>query len=90
MKQKTIAQILGHDFKKNAYLRLYDSNGNWIYFEDSDGSWAKYGYDSNGNEIYFETSDGFCHKYEYDSNGNETYFEDSDGMKRGVSKNIKN
>jgi hypothetical protein len=37
---------------------VYDSNGNEIYSEDSDGSWYKYEYDQNNNFIYYENSDG--------------------------------
>lgn len=75
---KTIAEQLKHDFSKGS-LHLYDSNGNEIYFENSDGYWAKYLYDSNGNEIYFEDSNGFWEKREFDSNGNVIYFETSNG-----------
>ena len=60
-------------------FRLYDSNGNVIYYENSNGFWLKREYDANGNEIYFENSNGFWGKYQYDDNGNEIYFEDSDG-----------
>ena len=38
--------------------RVYDSNGNRIYYEDSDGGWVKSEYDTNGNSIYYEDSDG--------------------------------
>jgi hypothetical protein len=55
---KTIAELLKHDFKKGS-LYLYDSNGNKIYYEDSDGYWEKREYDSKGNQIYYEDSDGF-------------------------------
>ena len=74
---KTIAEQLKHDFKKGA-LYLYDSNGNEIYFEDSNGYWMKREYDSNGNSIYFEDSHGYWEKRKYDSNCNKIYFEDSD------------
>ena len=59
--------------------RVYDQNGNRIYFETSDGDWSKYEYDSNGKVIYFEKNNGFWVKYEYDTNGNEIYWETSDG-----------
>jgi hypothetical protein len=52
----TVAQLLKHDFKSKGKLYLYDSNGNIIYYENSNGYWYKYEYDSNGNEIYFEYS----------------------------------
>lgn len=38
--------------------RERDSNGNILYYENSEGSWIKIEYDSEGNEIYFEDSDG--------------------------------
>jgi hypothetical protein len=78
-KMKTIAEQLKHDFSKGA-LRLYDSNGNIIYYENSDGYWVKREFDSNGNKVYYENSNGTWRKQEYDSNGNEIYYEDSDGF----------
>ena len=77
-KMKTIAQILKHDFEKGS-LHLYDSNGNEIYSENSNGFWTKREYDSNGNMLYSEGSNGFWTKSEYDSNGNMLYFENSNG-----------
>ena len=60
-------------------FEIKDSKGNRIYWEDSDGFWAKSEYDSKGNQIYWENSDGFWVKREYDSKGKEIYFEDSYG-----------
>ena len=37
--------------------RVYDVNGNQIYYEDSTGIWYKYEYDSKGNLMYYENSD---------------------------------
>jgi len=37
---------------------VYDTNGNIIYREDSDGYWYKSEYDQYGNNIYYENSDG--------------------------------
>jgi hypothetical protein len=51
----TIAELLKHDFDKGS-LHLYDSNGNEIYYEASNGFWVKREFDSNGNKIYYETS----------------------------------
>ena len=69
---------LRESFKKFR-IELYDSNGNKIYYEDSDGDWCKKEYDSNNNEIYYEDSyDYWCRK-EYDSNNNEIHYENSDG-----------
>ena len=74
---KTIAQKLN---VKEFPFKIKNSNGNVIYFEDSNGFWYKYEYDSNGNEIYFENSNGYWYKIEYNSNGNRIYFEDSTGF----------
>jgi hypothetical protein len=60
-------------------FEIKDSNGNRIYWEDSDGYWIKREYDSNGNMIYREESNGYWSKREYDSNGNRIYFENSKG-----------
>jgi hypothetical protein len=75
----TIAQLLKHDFKSKGSLYLYDSNGNKIYFERSNGYWIKRDYDNNGNLTYSESSDGYWFKREFDSNGNCIYYEDSKG-----------
>ena len=37
---------------------VFDSNGNVIYRENSNGYWSEREYDTNGNKIYYETSDG--------------------------------
>ena len=61
---------------------VYDINGNNIYFERNDGSWAKYVYDTNGNIIYKEDSDGYWFKSEYDTNDKVIYYENSNGVIR--------
>ena len=61
---------------------VYDTNGNKIYSEDSNGSWIKSEYDNQGNKIYFEDSDGYWIKREYNTNGNVIYFETSNGTIR--------
>jgi len=76
---KTIAQQIKWDFEANGDLEIRDKNGNNIYFEDSDGFWAKREYDSQGNQTYWENSDGRWVKREYDSQGNQIYYENSDG-----------
>ena len=76
---KTIAQQIKWDFKTNGDLEIKDKNGNRIYYEDSDGYWAKREYDSQGRLIYYQNSNGVWGKWEYDSNGNEIYYEDSGG-----------
>jgi hypothetical protein len=52
---KTIAQQL--NITEFPFI-IKDKNGREIYYEDSDGYWAKREYDSNGNLIYYENSDG--------------------------------
>ena len=73
---KTIAKQLKI---KNFPFEIKDSNGNLIYWEDSNGYWYKRELDSNGNLIYREDSDGSWVKWEYDSNGYQIYWENSDG-----------
>ena len=76
---KTIAQQIKWDFKTNGFLEIKDKNGKQIYYERSDGFWAKREYDSQGNQIYYEGSNGAWAKREWDSQGNEIYFENSLG-----------
>ena len=59
--------------------RVYDSNGNVIYSETSDGDWTKYEYDENNNRIYSENSYGDWIKREYGNNDNIIYYENSTG-----------
>ncbi len=40
------------------YKLEFDTRGNLIYYEDSDGFWSKYEYNSEGNRIYYENSIG--------------------------------
>ena len=54
----TIAQQIKWDFKTNGFLEIKDTNGNQIYYEDSNKFWVKSEYDSNGRTIYCETSKG--------------------------------
>ena len=55
---KTIAQQINWDFEANGNLVIRDKNNELIYWENSNGYWAKCEYDSKGNEIYWENSDG--------------------------------
>ena len=73
---KTIAQQL--KIKEFPFI-IKDSNGKWIYRENSDGYWFKREYDSKGNEIYVEYSNGSWEKREYDSKSNQIYYESSYG-----------
>ena len=58
---------------------IYDSQGNKIYYENSDGYWEKWEYDNQGNKIYNGNSTGYWKKYEYDERGKPIYYEDSYG-----------
>ena len=64
----------------NYWFNVYDSNGNEVYYEDSNGYWVKREYDSKGNLVYFEDSDGYWSKREFDSNDNIVYYENSNGI----------
>ena len=75
----TIAEQLNHDFKSKGPLRLYDSNNNEIYYENSNGGWYKSEYDANNNEIYYEDSNWYWSKQKFDSNKNRIYYENSYG-----------
>ena len=55
---KTIAQQINWNFETNDELEIKDKNGNLIYFENSNGYWAKWEYDSQGNKIYYKNSNG--------------------------------
>jgi hypothetical protein len=55
---KTIAQQINWDFGANGSLEIKNKNGKRIYFENSDGFWAKWEHDSQGNVMYYEDSDG--------------------------------
>ena len=68
---------------------VYNTNGNEIYRESSNGNWVKREYDTNGNNIYYEYSNGYWEKREYDTNGDNIYYETSNGewIKREYDKN---
>jgi len=77
VKPKTVAQLwkIG-----NFPFKLYDKNGNEIYYESTTGYWKKCECDSNNNIIYYENSSGFWFRREFDSNGNIIYYTDSSGF----------
>jgi hypothetical protein len=82
LSEKEYEMVLSKVFNEPVTIKgdyVYDTKGNVIYFENSNGSWGKWEYDANGNEIYGENSYGYWYKYEYDNQGNKIYFEDSDG-----------
>jgi len=76
VKVKTLGEFFNHDFEKGRF-RLYDSEGNITYWEDSDKNWYRSEYDSEGRVTYWEDSDKNWYRYERDSEGREDYYEDS-------------
>ena len=76
MKNKTIAQQLNIT---NFPFNIKNDKGNRVYYEDSNGFWAKYQYDEKDNEVYFENSKGYWIKCQYDEKGNRIYYENSNG-----------
>jgi len=65
LKQEEYEMILSKVFNQDVTIKgrsVYNTNGNRIYYETSNGSWVKYEYDTNGNKIYSEDSNGFWYK----------------------------
>ncbi len=82
LKQDECVLVLSKVYNESVTIksnRVYDSNGNRIYHEDSNGFWVKREYDTNGNKIYYENNNGSWAKREYDTNGNLIYWETSNG-----------
>jgi uncharacterized protein YuzE len=82
LKQGEVVMVLSKLYDQQVTIKgnsVYDSNGNIIYIETSDGNWGKIEYNTNGNLIYIETSDGNWEKKEYDINNNLIYYETSNG-----------
>ena len=82
LKQEEYELVLSKVFNQPVSIKdnnVHNSNGNLIYYEGSDGYWAKREYDDNGKLIYYENSDGYWIKREYDANDNRIYYETSDG-----------
>jgi hypothetical protein len=59
--------------------RVFDSNGNVIYRENSNGYWSEREYHTNGNILYYEGGGDSWYKREFDINGNRIYYENSNG-----------
>lgn len=78
--EKTRAQEINWDFETNGVFKIRDKDGNYLYWENSNGVWQKSEFDSRGNLIYLEDSNGWWQKSEYDSQGNCIYRESSDGV----------
>ena len=82
LKQEEYELVLSKIFNQPVRIKgisVYNTNGNEIYYEGSNGYWSKQEYYTNGNHIYYEKSSGYWHKYEYDEQGNEIYYETSNG-----------
>jgi hypothetical protein len=62
LKQEEMNLVLGIVFNRPVTIkgnqRVYDINGNEIYYENSTGYWFKREYNLNGNIIYFEDITG--------------------------------
>ena len=56
----------------------FDNNGNFIYYECSNGWWESLKY-NNGKVIYFEDCTGYWVKTDRDDNGMITYIVNSNG-----------
>ena len=82
LSEKEYSLILSKVYNQPVTIKgrnVYNTNGNKIYYESSNGYWNKKEYNTNGNQIYREDSNGYWVKYEYDTNGNQIYVERSDG-----------
>jgi len=83
LKQGEMDLVLSKVFNQSVSIkgnnRVYDINGNILYYEDGNGLWVKKEYDTNNNKIYHEDSDGLWVKKEYDDNGNNIYHEGRSG-----------
>jgi len=82
LKQDEMRYVLSKVYNQPVSIEgrnVYNTDGNEIYYENSDGIWIKKEYDANGNEIYRENSNGYWYKREYDHNGNEIYYENNSG-----------
>jgi len=84
LKLKDYNGVLRYEYKGYSQY-TYDSNGNRLTFENSNGYWHKLTYDSSGNRLTFENSNGYWHKCTYDSNGNELTYEDSAGYSSKIT-----
>ena len=61
LKQDEVVMVLSKLYDQQVTIkgnRVYDTNGNQMYYENSDGYWVKREYDINNNLIYYEDIDG--------------------------------
>jgi hypothetical protein len=64
----------------DTYCVVTDSQGNEIYFENSNGFWRKREFDDQGNGVYYEDGGGYWWKKEFNERGYQVYYEDSCGI----------
>ena len=74
-----LSKVFNSDVRLKPGMTVFNNQGNIIYFENSNGFWAKKEYNNQGNLIYHENSNGYWVKREYDEEGNKTYHENSNG-----------
>ena len=74
-----LSKVFNSDVRLKPGMTVFNEQGNIIYFENSNGFWAKKEYNNQGNLIYHENSNGYWVKREYDEEGNKTYHENSNG-----------
>jgi len=61
LKDNEYELVLSKIFNQSVTIRdnrIYNTNGNVIYRENSNGKWYKNEYDEQGNKIYYENSNG--------------------------------
>jgi hypothetical protein len=66
-------------YKELEKKRIYNEQGETIYYGNPNGSWSKNKYNDQGLEIYYEDSNGIWSKHEYNEQGLEIYYESSSG-----------
>ena len=60
-------------------LRLFNTEGNEVYCEESGGFWILRKFNGAGKLVYYENSLGSWAKYEFNDEGKLVYFEHSTG-----------
>jgi len=59
-------------------IRLYNKDGDEVYYEAANGFWRKWAYNEDGKVVSVEDATGCWRKREY-RDGKEVYYEDSNG-----------
>jgi hypothetical protein len=75
--ERTVAQRL--DIKDFPF-HIKNSDGELIYFENSDNYWERYVRDDKNRVLYHEKSNGYKEHYNRDSEGNILFYLNSNGM----------